>query len=404
MTVPEATPDGDPTAGFVRALVSDDPAELYEAAPCGYLSTDPAGTILKVNRAFLGWTGYAAADLVERRTFQSLLAVGDRIYHETHVAPALAMEGVVREIAAEVVCASGERLPVLLNAARKDDRSGDHLRTRIAVFDARHRRAYERELLEERRRAERAAQEARALAATLQRTLLPATLPEIDGIDVGAAYRPAGDGGLVGGDFYDVFEIHDGSWGVSLGDVCGKGARAAITTALARHTVRALAVRNDTPSEVLAGLHDAIVRSPDIDGFCTALFLTVRADGAALRVHLSAGGHPLPLRVAGGAVTEVGRTGHMLGMLEPLRLHDDAVALQPGESMVLYTDGVIEAERAGDLFGEQRLRVLLAQLDGEPAQAIADAVVAAAVGFQGGDTRDDIAVVVLQAPGGRASS
>jgi len=393
-----ASPGGEPTSGYVRALVSDDPTELYETAPCGYLSTDPTGTIVKVNRTFLGWTGYDADDLVERRTFQSLLAIGDRIYYETHFAPSLVMQGAIREIAAEITCADGDRLPVLINAVRSDDADGRHRRTRIAVFDARQRRAYERELLAERRRAEAAAEEARALAATLQRTLLPATTPEVEGIELGTSYRPAGDGTVVGGDFYDVFEIADGTWGISLGDVCGKGAKAAITTALARHTIRALAVREPAPSDVLRGLHDAIVRSPEADGFCTAVFATVRAQGGEVVVRFSAGGHHLPLRVSGDGVGEVGRPGHLLGMLEPLRLHDDDVVLAPGEALVLYTDGVIEARRGDRLYGQTRLRDLLAAHAGDPAQIVADAVCEAAVAYQDGDTRDDIAVVVLRAP------
>ena len=398
MTVPMSSPAGGATTEYARALVADDPLELYETAPCGYLSLEPSGQIVKVNRTFLNWTGYRREDLIERRTFQSLLSVGDRIFFETHFAPSLVMQGTVREVAATMVCATGERLPVLLNAVRKDDGFGGHLRTRIAVFDARERRAYERELLAERERAERAARDARDLAETLQRTLLPPAMPTIDGIDVGGAYRPAGDGTVVGGDFYDVFEIRDGSWGIALGDVCGKGVSAAIITALARHTIRALAVRTAAPSDVLRGLHDAITRS-DVDSFCTALYLTAEPVDGGVEVCLSAGGHHLPLRVVhDGSVDEVGRAGHLLGMLEPLQLHDESVTLAPGQALVLYTDGVIEARRDGELYGEARLRQVIAEHGGRRAQELADAVAASAVRFQGDHTRDDIAVVVVRAP------
>ena len=384
-----------PTDGYVQALLEDDPAELYETAPCGYLSTDPSGTIVKVNRTFLDWTGYDTADLLHERRFQSLLAVGDRIFYETHFAPSLAMQGTVREIAVEVVCASGERMPALVNAVRSDDADGRPVRVRIAVFDARERRSYERELLQARERAEQAAAEARALAETLQRTLLPLSPPDIPGIDVGTAYRAAGDGSVVGGDFYDLFELQDDTWGVTLGDVCGKGAPAAIVTALARHTIRALAVRAPTPSEVLRGLHDAIARS-DTDSFCTALYLTARNVDGSLRLCISAGGHHLPLLVdATGRSTEVGRSGHMLGMLEPMHLHDEDVVVAPGEAVVLYTDGVIEAARDGVLFGEERLHHVIAEHRHGTAQELADAIAGAAVTYQGHHTRDDIAVVVL---------
>lgn len=393
-----SSPGAEPTEGYVRALIEDDPVELYETAPCGYLSTDDHGHIVKVNRTLCDWTGYGSDDLVGRR-FQTMLAVGDRIFYETHFAPSLSLQGTVREIAAEIVCASGARLPVLINAVRAIGPSGLH-RTRIAVFDARERRAYERELLAERERSEQSAKAARTLAETLQRTLLPATMPTIEGIDVGAAYRPAGDGSVVGGDFYDVFQIDGGVWGVSLGDVCGKGPSAAIITALARHTVRALAVQAPSASAVLEGLHQAIVRSSETDGFCTALFLTARADEGGVALRLSAGGHHLPLLVrVDGTVSEAGRAGHLLGMLEPLRLHDDEATLRPGESLVLYTDGVIEARRGGEMYGEQRLHQLLARRRDSDAQQLADEVTADAVDFQGGElTRDDIAVVVLRAP------
>lgn len=381
----------------MRALIEDDPVELYETAPCGYLSAEEDGQIVKVNRTFCDWTGYRADELVGRR-FQTLLAVGDRIFYETHFAPSLSLQGTVREIAADVVCEGGRRLPVLINAVRA---AGPHgaARTRIAVFDARERRAYERELLAERERSERTAQEARALAETLQRTLLPATMPTIAGIDVGAAYRPAGDGTVVGGDFYDVFQLDDRSWGITLGDVCGKGPGAAIITALARHTVRALAVHTTSTSEVLEGLHQTLVRSPDTDGFCTALFLSASCGAAGeVLLRMSAGGHHLPLLVgADGTVSEVGRRGHLLGMLEPLRLHEDEATIAPGESLVLFTDGVIEARRGEELYGEQRLHALVHDRRAAGAQELADAITADAVAFQGGErTRDDIAVVVLQ--------
>ncbi len=227
MTTSEVGPTGEPTEGFVLALIDDDPVALYEDAPCGYLSTGDGGRIVKVNQTLCTWTGYRADEFLGR-TFQSFLAVGDQIFYETHFAPSLALQGTVREIAVDLVCATGERLPVLVNAVRAECPDGAE-RTRLAVFDARERRAYERELVAERERSRRAAEEARTLASTLQRALLPAALPRIDGLELGAVYRPAGDGG-VGGDFYDVFPIAGGTWGISLGDVCGKGPGAAIVT------------------------------------------------------------------------------------------------------------------------------------------------------------------------------
>src|SRR6185312_12851732 len=120
-----------------------------------------------------------------------------------------------------------------------------------AVFDATERRAYERELLRAKRRAEESEAHATDLARTLQQTLIPPAPPEIPELDIAAAYRPAGAGDEVGGDFYDIFELASGSWVIALGDVRGKGVQAAVVAALARHTIRAAAVRASQPSEVL---------------------------------------------------------------------------------------------------------------------------------------------------------
>jgi serine/threonine-protein kinase RsbW len=140
------------------ALLEEAAEDLYEHAPCGYLSTLPGGLIVKVNETFLSWTGHRRDDLVRRRRFQDVLAPGARIYHETHFAPLLQMQGAVREIAVDVVCANGRRLPALVNATLRRDAAGAPLLVRITVFDATDRRKYERELLAARDR-ERAARE-----------------------------------------------------------------------------------------------------------------------------------------------------------------------------------------------------------------------------------------------------
>lgn len=125
--------------------------ELYEDAPCGFISAAPDGELLKVNRTLLAWTGYRRDELLGRR-FQDLLTAGGRIYHETHYAPLLRMQGAVREIALEIVCADGRRLPVLVNSVLGTDDEGQPLHVRTTVFDATHRRRYERELLSARER------------------------------------------------------------------------------------------------------------------------------------------------------------------------------------------------------------------------------------------------------------
>jgi sigma-B regulation protein RsbU (phosphoserine phosphatase) len=381
---------------FYDALVDDDPEELYENAPCAYLSLLPDGSIAKVNATFTAWTGHGRDDVIGRR-FQDLLAPGDRIFYETHVAPMLRMQGLVREIAVDVVCEpSSVRLPVLMNAAAKVEASGEPGIVRAVLFDATERRRYERELVAARERAEASEQRATALARTLQESFLPAAMPALPGFDVAGAYRPAGDGSEVGGDFYDVFAVDRDRWALVLGDVCGKGAAAAVLTALARYTVRAEAARSAQPSAVLGAVHAALLRSHP-DRFCTALLAVVEHAATGATMTLASGGHHLPLVIrADGAVESVGRHGTIIGMLDEPDIADVRVDLAAAEVVVMYTDGVTEARRDGRFYPPDALRSLLASARDEDVQAIADRVVGDALAFQDGDAADDIAVLVLK--------
>ena len=144
------------TAPPPAPLFEESAEDLYDNAPCGYISALPGGTIVKINQTFLTWTGHRREDLVGRRRFQDLLSAGGRIFHETHYAPLLQMQGEVREIAVEILCADGRRLPVLINSVLKRDAAGKPLLSRTTIFNATDRKEYERELLRERQKAERA--------------------------------------------------------------------------------------------------------------------------------------------------------------------------------------------------------------------------------------------------------
>lgn len=378
----------------VADLASDDPTFLYEHAPCGHLSTTPDGVIVRVNDTFLAWTGHTRDDLVGRRRFVDLLPVGDRIFHETHYAPTLRMQGSAREIALEIVRADGRRMPVLVTSVLDRDDAGEPVGIRSAVFDVTERRRYEHEVLAAKRRAE--ASEARAvqLAQTLQQTLIPPTPPHIPGLDVAAAYRPAGDGRHVGGDFYDVFQVAADDWVVVLGDVQGKGADAAVVTALARYTVRAASVDHDVPGEVLHTL-DEVLRRADTDRFCTAVLVRLRRVAGAWRATVASGGHPLPLlRRPGGGARPVGAYGHVLGIMPAAQFVDTEIALEPGDALVLFTDGVTEGRRGPELYGAERL-VEVVDAHRGTAAATTGAILADVMAFQDGDARDDIAVVTV---------
>ncbi len=388
-----------PTAGseaFYAALLQDDPEQLYERAPCGYLSTTPDGIVVKTNATFLDLTGYRREDLVGQRTFADLLTAGGRIYHETHYAPMLRMQGAVREVALEIVRADGGRLPVLVSAAMETDEHGDPRVVRVAVFDATHRREYERELLRAKQRAEQSETRARELAQTLQSTLIPPSPPLLPGLEVSAAYRPAGDGQEIGGDFYDIFQIAAGDWVVALGDVCGKGVEAAVVTALVRYTIRALTVQQQSPSSVLGHLNDVLLREGSAR-FCTVVLIRLRLEGGAWSATLASGGHPLPLHLTRGLdLAQVGVPGTLVGVLSEVGFTDTVLRLETGDLLVVYTDGVTEGRRGNEFFGEDRLHRSVLTHRGEVMPA--DGILGDVLDFQEGSARDDIAVVTVRVP------
>jgi PAS domain S-box-containing protein len=235
------------------------------------------------------------------------------------------------------------------------------------------------------------------IARTLQRSLLPVELPDMPGIEAAARFRPIGEGNEVGGDFYDMFESGRRGWAVVMGDVCGKGPDAAAVTALARYTLRAAAVRERLPSRGLRLLNEALLRQRDDRRFCTVAYayLEVMEEGA--RLGFASGGHPLPLVVrADGAVEQVGTAGTLLGVVDDPDFDDRALTLSRGDVIVFYTDGVIESRPPGTPFDEARLAELLSTCAGQDADSVAAKVEQAALSSQGGQVRDDIAVLVLR--------
>lgn len=291
------------------ALLEDSAEDLYENAPCGYLSTLMDGRIAKVNGTLSKWLGYRREELIGHKKFPDLLTIGGRLYHETHFSPLLRLQGEVSGIALELKAADGSRLPVLVTSIVKQDRDGEPLLIRTTLLDARDRRAYERELLRSRREAERDRERLQRLATTLQRTLIPPALEPVPGLDVAAHYHFASSD-EVGGDFYDLFPLADGRWGFFMGDVRGKGADAAVVTSLARYTLRAAAVSDPVPATVLANLNTALSHQAQEDEprFCTVIFglLTPGQNGTEFHIVLAGGGHPLPCCCVPTAVPTTG--------------------------------------------------------------------------------------------------
>jgi len=486
--------EGAPPAG-------EDAEAHYEDAPCGYVSATPGGELLTVNRTLLSWTGYTRAELLGRR-FQDLLTPGGRIYHETHYAPLLRMQGAVREIALELVCADGRRLPVLVNSVLSTDAAGEPRLVRTTVFDATQRRRYERELLlagererAARRRMERlqrlsavlaAAVDTRTMAAavvdvlaadldagevalalvdqhsaqlqivgrhggahaagdgdlsraagaplerimregrtllwsadtssetlplaglaiepvqalavlplaargepmgavllsfdtprqfdeeelafmdacaaqcsqalerarlydnqrtiarTLQQSLLANDPPRDARFGVASCYLPAGDTLDVGGDWHDTFCIGDGSVGVVVGDVVGRGIEAATAMGQLRSAARALAGAGLGPAEVLAQLDGFVERLPRAR---MATVAYAELDLGTGRLRYASAGHPPMLLMAPGEPARLLWDGRGMPLGTRLGARSDAVGqvdMRPGARLLLYTDGLIE--------------------------------------------------------------
>ena len=235
------------------------------------------------------------------------------------------------------------------------------------------------------------------VAQTLQASLLPAALPDIPGATMAAQYVASGEGMDVGGDFYDVFALDDGSWILVIGDVLGKGAEAAAVTALARYTVRAVAGRSPSPAATLAALNDEMLRQRNPDRrFVTAVLarLEPHADGGA-RLVVASGGHPPPVLLrAGGGAEVVPCPGTLLGVEHDARSVDQEIELGPGDTLVLYTDGVTEASREHPLTPEDLGAALRASAP-DGAAAVAREVVHLAEVGAAGAPRDDLAVLVV---------
>ncbi|GIE94899.1 PP2C family protein-serine/threonine phosphatase [Paractinoplanes rishiriensis] len=383
-------------------MLEDDIDDLYDNAPCGFLSTLLDGTIAKVNATLLDWLGHAREDVVGRRRFVDLLAVGSRLYHETHLAPLLRMQGQVSGIALELLTADGTPVPVLVTSTVKTGGDGEPRLIRTTVFDARERRAYEQELLSARHRADQDRARLRLLVTGLQRSLLPATLAVPPGMATAAHYHMASPD-EVGGDFYDLFPLPGDRWAFFLGDVRGKGIGAAAVTAAARYTLRAAAVYDPDPTAVLANLNAVLFQEyrTQAHRHCTVIFGVLEKQGVGYRATIAAGGHPPALlsRANGATDYQLTEGGALIGIMAEPRLATRTVRLDPGDTLILYSDGLTEARTGphGERFGDEALRDYVRNQGPTEAAAAVRALVELLATFE--EVEDDVAVMALSVPG-----
>ena len=235
----------------------------------------------------------------------------------------------------------------------------------------------------------------RARAAhTLQQSLLPAALPEIAGWHLAAAYRPGAEDADVGGDFYDVVPLDDG-FVVFVGDVTGKGIQAAALTSLARFTLATAARLDPEPAAGLRLLDDRLAEQPSQSLLTVASARVRTTSRGKTTIRVSCAGHPLPVLRRGDEVEHLGRPDPLLGMLATGERNHADVALKPGDTVLFYTDGVVDAPGEEDRFGEERLLEAVATGPADPAGLVAH-VESVLRAYQSGERADDRALLALQ--------
>jgi sigma-B regulation protein RsbU (phosphoserine phosphatase) len=236
------------------------------------------------------------------------------------------------------------------------------------------------------------------VARTLQASLLPPALPHVEGVGFAAEYVPTGS--EVGGDFYDVVPSGPDSWIVVVGDVSGKGVQAATVTGLVRDVIRILVDDGKPMTEILCRVNKTLVQRGG-GRYCTlAMASVVRERDSTLAVCLHLAGHDRAVLVhADGKTSFVGEGGTALGLLETIASPDVEIRLQPGDSLIFYTDGVTERRRGRELFGTGRLRDAAGPLAGYPAEVMAARLRSTTINFSVEEPRDDIAILVLRNDG-----
>jgi serine phosphatase RsbU (regulator of sigma subunit) len=237
-------------------------------------------------------------------------------------------------------------------------------------------------------------QQQKDFADTMQRSLLPRVAPDLEGLELGAVYESSARMD-VGGDVYDYLRLADGRLAVVLGDVTGHGVEATADMAMAKFVFRSLAREHPEPADFLASANEVVVGEIATGKFITMVYVVV--DAASGEVACACAGHPPPRLVgADREIRPLATNGLALG-IEGAQRYDEARApLAAGDSVVLFTDGVVEARREREFYGVERLDRVLAEGAGLSAEELALAVVSDCRAFAGGSLGDDCAVVVIK--------
>jgi len=237
------------------------------------------------------------------------------------------------------------------------------------------------------------------VAKVLQASLLPSSLPEIPGIELAARYVAFGAGIDVGGDFYDVFSAGYGAYILTLGDVCGRGPEAAVVTGLIRHTLRSAALNVRKPGLLVSMANEVLLRdgSGSEGSFTTLLCGILRPRPGSARLSLANAGHPPPILLRTDGTVEIPpNSDTIIGAFEDAQWSSRSLTLHPGDVLVAYTDGITEARREDELFGEERLVAVVLAARDRPTEEIADRIIAAVRAFAGHEPSDDLALIAMR--------
>jgi serine phosphatase RsbU (regulator of sigma subunit)/anti-sigma regulatory factor (Ser/Thr protein kinase) len=236
-----------------------------------------------------------------------------------------------------------------------------------------------------------------ATSQALQQSLLPRALPTAPGVRFAAAYLPASLGADVGGDFYDVLTVGDGRWLVAIGDVCGKGPRAAARTGLVRDVLRLLVRQGQPLTQAVELLHLTMLEADDPQQFATVALAMISQSPGGLDVELVLAGHERPVLLRGnGTVSLVGEHGTAVGLLQRFAVQPTRHVLSPGDTLVFYTDGVTERRRGTEQFGQERVAHTIAAASGGSAEELIAILRRTVHEFSPEPYQDDIAIMAVQ--------
>jgi sigma-B regulation protein RsbU (phosphoserine phosphatase) len=244
----------------------------------------------------------------------------------------------------------------------------------------------------EMRRADAFARRETESARLVQRALMPSTLPSLHGCDVAGVWQPAS---TIGGDCYDAFRFADTSMGISIADVAGKGLPAALVMANLQASIRAFAEPDVTPESVAAGVNRLVCRNVNLSTLITFFYAVI--DCATDTVTFTNAGHNPPILMrSDGSIERLAAGGTVLGLSAETSFDRGTATLRPGDRLVLFTDGITEAERADEAeFGDDRLIEALQSLRHLSARELVESLIAEVREFTGGAFRDDATLVCV---------